>query len=210
MIDLKAFQKMTYGLYIVSSRQGDVSAGCVVNTLSQVTVEPTQMTIAINKDNYTTQIIQQSGLFTAVVLSQSAMMELIGKFGFQCSRDVEKFEGFQTRVDENGVPFVSEQAVARFSCKVVNSLDLGTHILFVGEVQAAELLGCGENPMSYAYYHKIKNGLTPPKASVYQPAPTKGYRCKICGYILEDSTLPEGFVCPVCGRGKEHMERMEG
>ena len=210
MIDFKAFEKMTYGLYLVSTRCGDVAAGCVVNTLAQVTTSPIQMTIAINKENYTTGLIERSGLFTAVALCREATMDLIGRFGFHCSRDTEKFEGFRTRADENGVPFVCEQAAARFSCKVVNRLDLGTHILFVGELLAAEVLEA-RDPMTYAYYHEVKKGVTPPKASSYQPpAPSKGYRCKVCGYILESETIPEGFVCPVCGRGGESLERVSG
>ena len=92
MLDLKAFQKITYGVYLVSSRCGDISSGCVVNTLTQVTTSPAQVTIAINKQNYTTEIIRKSGRFTAVVLSQSAMMELIGRFGFHCSRDTARFD----------------------------------------------------------------------------------------------------------------------
>ena len=209
MLDLKAFQKITYGVYLVSSRCGDISSGCVVNTLTQVTTSPAQVTIAINKQNYTTEIIRKSGRFTAVVLSQSAMMELIGRFGFHCSRDTEKFESFRTRVDESGVPFVCEQASARFSCKVVSSMDAGTHIIFLGEVEAAEVLD-STGPMSYAYYHQIKTGVTPPRASVYQPEPAKGYRCRICGYVLDSDTVPDDFVCPICGRGKEHLEKITG
>ena len=209
MLDLKAFQKITYGVYLVSSRCGDISSGCVVNTLTQVTTSPAQVTIAINKQNYTTEIIRKSGRFTAVVLSQSAMMELIGRFGFHCSRDTEKFESFRTRVDESGVPFVCEQASARFSCKVVSSMDAGTHIIFLGEVEAAEVLD-STGPMSYAYYHQIKNGVTPPRASAYQPEPAKGYRCRICGYVLDSDTVPDDFVCPICGRGKEHLEKITG
>ncbi len=209
MLDLKAFQKITYGVYLVSSRCGDISSGCVVNTLTQVTTSPAQVTIAINKQNYTTEITRKSGRFTAVVLSQSAMMELIGRFGFHCSRDTEKFESFRTRVDESGVPFVCEQASARFSCKVVSSMDAGTHIIFLGEVEAAEVLD-STGPMSYAYYHQIKNGVTPPRASVYQPEPAKGYRCRICGYVLDSDTVPDDFVCPICGRGKEHLEKITG
>ena len=209
MLDLKAFQKITYGVYLVSSRCGDISSGCVVNTLTQVTTSPAQVTIAINKQNYTTEIIRKSGRFTAVVLSQSAMMELIGRFGFHCSRDTEKFESFRTRVDESGVPFVCEQASARFSCKVVSSMDAGTHIIFLGEVEAAEVLD-STGPMSYAYYHQIKHGVTPPRASVYQPEPAKGNRCRICGDVLDSDTVPDDFVCPICGRGKEHLEKITG
>lgn len=207
MIDFKALDKMTYGLYLVCARDGDQAGGCVVNTLMQATVSPLQMTVTINKENYTTTLIEQSGFFTGIALSQSATMELIGKFGFNSSKDVDKFVGLQTRTDENGILFVSEQAVARYSCKVVKQVDLGTHILFVGEVLATEVLD-GHVPMNYTYYRSIKNGITPPKASSYQPDPAKGYRCKICGYVLDSETIPEDFVCPICGRGPEQLEKL--
>lgn len=207
MMDSKALSKMTYGLYLVSARSGDAVGGCVVNTVSQVTVLPVQLTVAINKENFTTKLIKDSGFFTAVVLSQSATMELIGKFGFQSSKDINKFAGYQTDTDENNVPYVREQAVARYSCKVVNCVDLGTHFLFVGEVIAAEILD-EQIPMSYAYYHTVKNGKTPPKASVYQAEQAKGYRCKICGYVLNADTIPADFICPICGRGSEELEKI--
>lgn len=204
MIDLKAFFHMSYGLYLISSRDGDTVAGCTVNTLAQVTAEPVRMTVAVNKDNYTAEVIRRSGLFTGVALAQSATMELIGAFGFHSSRDYDKFGPFRTAEDENGVPYVAEQTVARFSCKVIDQVDLGTHILFVGEVLSAERLGDGE-PMTYAYYHKVKNGVTPPKASTYQPeaGAKKGFRCTVCGYILEADTLPADFICPICKQGAD-------
>ncbi|MEG2595392.1 MAG: flavin reductase [Ruthenibacterium sp.] len=207
MIDSKALSKMSYGLYLVSAHSGDQTGGCVVNTVSQVTVSPVQLTVAINKENATTNLVKTSGFFAVTVLSQSATMELIGKFGFQSSKEVDKFAGYKTCTDENGVPYVCEQAVARFSCKVVNCVDLGTHLLFVGEVIAAEILD-EQIPMSYAYYHTVKNGKTPPKASVYQEEQAKGYRCKICGYVLNADIVPKDFVCPICGRGPEELEKI--
>ncbi|MEF9839624.1 MAG: flavin reductase [Lachnospiraceae bacterium] len=201
----KSFQKVSYGLYLISTKDHERSSGCVINTFAQVTSEPAQVTIAINKDNYTTQVIQESGYFTCVVLSQSATMELIGAFGFHTSKDYDKFKGFETSIDLNGIPYVKEQASARFSCKVINQMEVGSHIVFLAEVQDAEVLDDAV-PMTYAYYHTVKKGMTPPKASSYNPEPAKGYRCKICGYVLESTTIPEDFICPICGRGKEELE----
>lgn len=101
-------------------------------------------------------------------------MELIGTFGFRSSKDLDKFATCETAFDASGMPYVAEQACARFSARVVQEVDLGTHVLFVGEVEEAERL-CAEAPMTYAYYHQVKGGKTPPKASSYLPgedAPT--------------------------------------
>lgn len=166
MIDIDAFRSISYGLYLVSSRAEEESAGCTVNTFAQVTSDPLQVSVAVNKENHTASIIERSGAYTAVSLAQSASMELIGKFGFFCSRDVDKFEPFSVRTDGFGCPYVAEQAVARFSVKVTDSVDLGTHTLFIGVVVEAEILS-DEEPMTYAYYHAVKGGKTPPKASSF-------------------------------------------
>lgn len=210
MIDLKAFFPLSYGLYLVSARDGDTVAGCTVNTLAQVTAVPARMTVAVHKDNFTTSVIRKSGFFTGVALAQTASMELIGAFGFRSSRDGNKFEGYETRTDENGVPYVAEQTVSRLSCKVISELDLGTHVLFLGEVTGAECLAASE-PMTYAYYHKVKNGVTPPKASSYQPPvpKAKGFRCTVCGYILEADSLPDDLICPICHQGAEKFVPIE-
>ena len=98
-MDIKAMWKMSYGLYIISSKSGEKAGGCVANTMIQVTSEPLQVTVTINKENYTASLIQESGYFTGIALAQSASMELIGAFGFQCSKDTDKFEGFETKTD---------------------------------------------------------------------------------------------------------------
>lgn len=203
----KAFEKLSYGLHLITAKSGEKAGGCTVNTLIQVTSDPVQVTAAINKENYTAQLIRDSGYFTGVVLSQTAGMELIGAFGFHCSKDYDKFSGFETKTDKNGIPYVCEQVVARFSCKVVDTMDAGSHWIFLAEVQEAEVMDENE-PMTYAYYHTVKKGKTPPKASSYRPEPAKGYRCLICGYILEADAVPEDFVCPICGAGKEYMEKI--
>lgn len=208
-MDLKAFDKISYGLYLVCSKNGEKAAGCVVNTLGQVTVEPVRVTVTINKENCTAKMIQETGLFTAVTLAETASMELIGTFGFHSSDEVDKFENCQTKMDANGLPYVSEQAVAWYSCKVVDTMDAGTHFVFLADVLEAEVLE-DNSPMTYAYYHTVKKGLTPPRASSYRLDPVKGYRCQICGYVWESDTLPDDFICPICGRGREVMEKVTG
>lgn len=219
MIDKKAFHSLSYGLYLIATEADGAAAGCVCNTFQQVTSDPLQVSVALNKGNATTAAIRAAGRFTVSVLSTEATMELIGKFGFHCSTDTDKFAGCATGRDAAGIPYVAEQAVARFSAHVVGEVDLGSHILFVAQVDEAEVLGGGE-PMTYAYYHAVKGGKTPPKASSYlgDEAPAAlaesgekriAWRCTICGHIEYADELPDDFECPVCGMGKEVFEKIE-
>ena len=222
-IDTKAFRSMSYGLYIISAKSGDTTAGCVVNTFQQVTSKPARVSVAINKENFTTGVILESGRFEVSVLAESATMELIGRFGFKTSSEIDKFAETKHETDAAGVPYVAEHAVAHFGARVIDKVDVGTHYLIVGEVECAEVLS-GEPPMTYAYYHQVKGGKTPPKASSFdpdggitpEPAPAQddakpriGWRCKLCGYVVEMDELPEGFTCPMCGVGREMFERIE-
>lgn len=223
MIDKKAFRSLSYGLYIVTAKGNGKAAGCVVNTFAQVTSSPAQASIAINKDNFTTSVILESGMFEVSVLAQDASMELIGRFGFHSSADTDKFQETKIKVDEAGIPYVAEHAVAHFCVKVKETLDLGTHWYVMGEVVESAVLS-SEEPMTYAYYHQVKGGKTPPKASSYeQPENTEAHeeaggsvstrtfawRCTVCGHVEYVDELPDGFTCPVCGVGKELFERIE-
>ena len=210
MMDNTAFHTLSYGLYIVASKAEDGAAGCVVNTFQQVTSTPLQVSVALNKENATTGTVRAAGRFTAACLTQSAGMELIGTFGFRSSKDLDKFATCETAFDASGMPYVAEQACARFSARVVQEVDLGTHVLFVGEVEEAERL-CAEAPMTYAYYHQVKGGKTPPKASSYQAQQEKkpgGWRCTVCGYIYEGETLPADYKCPICGQPASVFEKL--
>lgn len=166
-VDRKAFRSLTYGLYIVTAQSETMRAGCVVNTFAQVTSAPAQASIAINKENATTPVILESGMFEVAVLAQDAPMDLIGRFGFHTSAETDKFADTAVAFDDEGVLYVSEHVVAHFLVKVKETLDLGTHVLIVGEVAQAETLQAGE-PMTYAYYHQVKGGKTPPKASSFE------------------------------------------
>ena len=224
MIDKKAFRSLNYGLYIVTAQTAERNAGCVVNTFAQVTSSPAQASIAINKENATTDVILKSGMFEVSVLAESAPMELIGRFGFKTSTEIDKYAETTMATDAQGVAYVAEHTVAHFCLKVKETLDLGTHVYVLGEVVESEVLS-SDPAMTYAYYHQVKGGKTPPKASSYEapaqettpaeapadevPAVRYGWRCKICGHIEEVDELPDDFLCPICGMGKEMFERVE-
>ncbi|WP_365368652.1 flavin reductase [uncultured Senegalimassilia sp.] len=224
MFDKKAFHSLSYGMYVIGTRFDDKDYGCVANTFAQVTSSPLQVSVALNKENATTAAVRQAGRFTASCLSEQADMQLIGTFGFHTSTELDKFAQHASARDESGLPYVAEQCCAWFSAKVVSELDLGTHVLFVGEVEECAKVADAAAPMTYASYHQVKGGKTPPKASSYlgeeQPAaapaessaaeqPKVAWRCTICGHMEYVDELPDDFVCPVCGVGKEFFERVE-
>lgn len=237
-MDKRALHAASYGVYIVTAEAEGAKAGCVINTFVQVTSTPARVTVALNKDNATTAAVSASGRFEVALLSQDAPMELIGRFGFRTSTDFDKFADTQWASDEHGVPYVSEHAVAHVGARVINTVDVGTHLVFVGEVDDAEVLADGE-ALTYAYYRQVKGGKTPPKASSYDageadgataaPTPaavagapeaeagasaeaktTSKWRCQLCGYEVEveGDELPADFTCPLCGAGRELFTRI--
>lgn len=204
----KALYKLTYGLYIISSEDNGKVSGCVANTLQQVTSSPMQLAITLNKNNYTEQLIEKSGKFNGVVLTQNVDMDTIRRFGFQSGKDVNKYDGISFSYDALNIPYIKDHVAARFSCKVVSKLDLGTHVLFVGEVVDCDVVN-DEEVMTYAYYHQVKNGATPKNAPSFQEEKTSGgWRCTICGYIYEHDVLPDDFVCPWCKAPKDVFEKI--
>lgn len=206
----KAFYKLSYGVYIVSTSADGKAGGCVINTLSQVTSSPARLSIALNKNNYTLKLIETSGNFSAVVLSEDVDMDLIRRFGFQSGRDADKFDGIPQKKDSFSNPYPTEGIAAHFSCRVISMLDVGTHVILIGEVTEAEVAETDAPVLTYANYHLKKNGVTPPTAPSYQEkAETKtGYRCSVCGYILESDTLPPDFICPVCGKNASYFVKL--
>ena len=231
-MDGKAFFAMTSGLYVVSAQADGLRAGCVINTAVQVTSRPARISVAVNKDNVTAGVIAQAGAFALTVLDQTADMAFIGDFGFKSSASFDKFAAHDTQQTALGMPYTPEHAAAVFSCRVVDTVDAGTHWLFVGQVEDAGLLGDAK-PLTYDYYHKVLRGKTPPKASSYtdedpagEQAATAGaapvsasatdapqtytFVCTVCAYRVEVDTpeLPPDFKCPICGVGPDKFERV--
>jgi len=226
----KALYQISYGLYVVSSRKGNKFNGQIANTVFQVTSEPPTIAVSINKQNLTHQFIQESGEFAVSILSKATPMEFIGHFGFKSGREMDKFKDINFKIGDNGVPIVLDNATAYLVAEVTKEVDVGTHTIFVGKVVEAEILK-NEEPMTYAYYHEVKRGKAPKTAPTYIKEEAKKevedmvkYRCEVCGYVydpekgdpdsgIEPGTLfeelPEDWVCPICGVGKEDFEKEE-
>ena len=200
-MNTKALYNITCGLYMLSSRSGDKTGGCIINTLMQVTSNPLRVTVTVNKANNTHDLIAESGVFAVSLLDQTAPFGLFQHFGFQSSRDVDKFDRLKTETDLHGVPHLTWASCGYLSCKVVSSMDLGTHTQFLADVVDCDVLP-GAEPVSYSYYQaNIK-----PKPEKKEEK--KGWRCTICGYVYEGEELPEDYVCPLCKHGPEVFEKI--
>ena len=162
----EALQKISYGLYVITSgKKGDCNAQ-IANTVFQVTSNPVRIVVCINKQNFTHEFISQSRIFTVSILSKSTPLKFIGRFGFKCGRDVDKFKGIKYMVGKTGAPLILDNAIAYLEAKVVNEVDADTHTIFIGKVVATEILS-EEEPLTYAYYHEKKRGVTPKAAPTY-------------------------------------------
>ena len=199
----KAMYAISYGLFVVTARAGGRDNGCITNTVAQVTAEPNRISVAVNKGNHTCGMIQESGCFTASVISEKADFGLFKRFGFQSGRDTDKFAGYDAvRRAENGTLIVTEGTCAWISAKVEQTIDLGTHLLFIAEVTECRVLADTASA-TYAYYFEhIK-----PKPQPTQEKQT-GWVCKICGYVYEEEELPEDFICPLCKHPASDFEKL--
>ncbi len=162
----KALHLISYGLYVVTSTDGEALNGQIVNTVMQVASVPPMVAVAINKENLTCEYIRKSRVFAASVLGTDTPMEVIGRFGFRSGRDIDKFERVRYRTGTTGAPILLDHALAYIEVEVAQEVDACTHTLFIGEVVDADILKEGE-PMTYDYYHQVKGGTTPDKATVY-------------------------------------------
>ena len=194
----KAMYALSYGLFVLTARQGEKDNGCIINTAAQVTTTPNRITITVNKSNYTHDMVLATGQFTLSILSEQADFALFQRFGFQSGRDTDKFEGFpHTARDGEGLCYLTKDANMTLSGRVEEKLDLGTHTLFVARVTEARVLSQAPS-CTYAYY---QSHIKP------QPQEKKGWVCVVCGYVYEGDPLPEDFICPLCGHGAEDFVR---
>ena len=177
--------------------------GCIINTVTQVTDDPKQITIAINKQNLTCELAQKSGMISISVLSETAPFSLFQHFGFQSGRETDKFVGIPFQMTGQELPYLTEHTTAYFDCKIIQSYDLGTHMLFIALVVDADVIS-SEKAMTYSYYHEFVK----PKPSADTASPKKGWRCTVCGYVYEGEELPPDFICPWCKHGIEDFEKI--
>jgi len=160
-MDKNTFSKLTNGVYLVASGNKNQQNAFVATTVMQVTAEPAKVMVACNKNNFTTQLIQKSKVFSASVLTQNYKPTTMGTFGFRSGKDFNKFEHYNEFIfgKNTQAPIVLEDCMAWFECKLTDEIDVGTHILFVGEVLDAQIITEGEEPLTYAYYHEVKKGV---------------------------------------------------
>ena len=196
-----AMFQLSYGLFVLSAKDGEKDNGCIVNTVQQVTTTPNRISVAVIKGNFTLDMIRDTGSFNVSILSEEVPFEIFKHFGFQSGRDVDKLENFTEYArSSNGIIYLNKYANAFLSASVAETVDLGTHTMFIADVTGGEVLSQVPS-VTYAYYHKhIKP----------QPQETKktGWRCKICGYIYEGEDLPADFICPICKHGASDFERI--
>lgn len=167
-MNLKTLFQLNYGLYIVTSKFEDKFSGCIVNTVTQTTAEEKpKLTVAINKQNYTSELAEKSGKLNISILSQDADMMFIGKFGFRTGREYEKLKDTEYIIGKNEVPIITQKTTGYIETKIIEKIDCNTHYLFILEAQNAETLNENILPMTYRYYHEVVKGKTPPKASTY-------------------------------------------
>ena len=200
-IEPNAMFKLSYGLFVLTAKD-DRDGGCIINAVNQITDSPKRISIAVNKANATHDMIARTGAFNLSVLTTETQFPLIQHFGFQSSRDADKFADYAFAArSENGLIYVTESSNAFISAKVVQALDYGTHTVFIADVTEAKVLSNAPS-LTYAYYFEH---VKPKPAALSEQ---KGWVCKICGYIYEGDDLPADFICPLCKHGAEDFERL--
>ncbi len=202
-VDADSLFKLSYGLFVLSAREDGRDNACIINTAAQITDSPRRITITVNKQNLTHDMIASTGLFNLSILSEEADFATFRRFGFVSGREADKFEGLPELRSANGLRYLDTGCNAILSGKVIQAVDCGTHTLFTAEVTEARTLSAAPSA-TYAYYFEhIK-----PKP---QPASEdkKGFVCKICGYVYEGESLPADYICPLCKHGAEDFEPLK-
>lgn len=232
--DPKALWSISYGLYVITSISDDKQNGQIANTVFQVSADPPRIAVSINKDNLTHEYISKSGVFAVSVLDESTPMPFIGLFGFKTGKDVNKLSQVQYKKGVTGAPIVTDNAISVLEAKVIGKADAATHTIFIADVVTAEVLRKGK-PLTYATYQEIKKGKAPKNAPTYKgpqaeeehvkaeekkEGKMQKYVCGICGYVYDPAegdsegnipagtsfeALPDDWVCPVCGAGKDEF-----
>lgn len=205
-MDQTTMYKLTYGLFVLTSAADGKDSGCIINTAGQVTSEPNRISIAVNNSNFTADLVKKSGKFNLSILSEEAVFDTFRHFGFQSGRTADKFAGFpDCRRSANGLYYVTAGTNGWISATVEQSLDLGSHTLFIASVEDMEVLS-GVPSATYTYY---QSSIKPKPAQPASPGKTV-WRCKVCGYIYEGEELPADYICPLCKHPASDFEKVMG
>jgi flavin reductase (DIM6/NTAB) family NADH-FMN oxidoreductase RutF/rubredoxin len=235
MLDEESLFSLSYGMCILCSKKNEKFNGCLVNTVFQITPEPPMIAVSVNRENLTHEYITESRVFTVSVLDEETPKLFMGKFGFRTGSDIDKFRHVNYKLGATGAPIILDNTVAFVEAEVTESIAIETHTLFIGKIVACQTIDRTRIPMTYAYYRDVKHGRTPRTAATYiktkpKPEPKQGakamkkYRCLMCGYIYDPAVgdpdngvaagtafedLPDDWVCPDCGVGKDEFEAVQ-
>ncbi len=232
-MDKKTFHKISYGLYVVCSRNEEKMNGQIANAVFQVTSEPPTIAVSINKQNLTHDYVDASKVLTISILDKKTPLSFIGTFGFKSGRDIDKFKKVTFKLGMTQAPIVLDYTLAYLEAHVIDKIDVGTHTIFIGKISDAAVLS-QEPVMTYDYYHEVKGGYSPKTAPTYDSDIDKKsgkkkedvkmdkYVCTVCGYVYDPAKgdtesgiaagtgfedLPDDWVCPICGAGKDAFEK---
>lgn len=197
-MNIDAFFKVTYGLYVVSAQHEGKLAGYVSNTVFQVTSQPPRFAISCSKHNYSLDIIRKSGAFAFSVLDKHASADFIGTFGYHSGQAINKFEHTNYITSATGSPIVTDETIAWFDCRIEQEIELDTHIIFIGLMLENGVLDDTKEPLTYAYYRDVKKGLAPENAPTYIPKESKEAVAEET--VKSDSgSLGSSYYCNICG-----------
>ena len=205
----KIFRDVSYGMYFLGSSYNNVKAGCIINTLTQITSNEPIISISLNKDNYTNKTIKDNKLFAISILSIDTKKELIGTFGYHSSKDIDKFKDINYEIINN-IPIIKDNTTGYLIVELINIIDCNTHDIFIAKVLDTKKIS-NKEPMTYKYYHENLKGKSPKNAPTFieeepkEEVTSNKYQCSICGYIYDDSKekvkfedLPVDWQCPLC------------
>lgn len=223
-MNTNVLRNISYGVYVISTMDGDRPTGCIANSIMQITSSPVTVALSMNHDNYTNSCIAASGKFAVSILSVDSDPALIGTFGFQSGKTVDKFTDVPYEAKE-GMPIVPDSC-GYMVFRVIGSTETSTHTIFLGELIDGDIIGSAE-AMTYAYYHKVIKGKSPKNAPTYipeedaadksgdqtnEPAEKETWKCSVCGYVYDGDIpfeeLPDDYVCPICKQPKSVFQKM--
>ena len=203
-MDKKAMYNLSYGLFVLTARRGDKDNGCIINTAGQVTSAPNRISITVNKENFTHDMIRDTGKFNISILSETADFSLFRHFGFQSGGTADKFADYSAcERSANGLYYITQGTNAFISAAVEQTVDLGTHTMFIAAVEDMEVLS-REPSATYAYYQSSI------KPKLEKKAEKTVWRCTVCGYVYEGEELPADFICPLCKHPASDFEKVSG
>ena len=205
----EVLKNLSYGVYVVTVFDGTKSTGCIANSIMQVTYDT--VAVSLNHNNYTTGFVEKNKKFAVSILSTEVDDNIIPVFGFSCGRDTDKFKDIK-KINVDGIDIVAD-SIGYLILEVIDKVETETHSVFIAKIIDGEMLET-KTPMTYAYYHAVKKGLSPKNAPTYIEETTDmtelAYKCKICGYIYKGDITkePDSYICPICKKSKEFFEKV--